>query len=97
PRATLCPYTTLFRSPGAARHVDEGARGGPLAVEHVHDPGNELQAPAALAGLDVRLGVAAVDAHRPMVEGVLPLQGVLLCQEIARDRKSTRLNSSHVA
>ena len=70
--------------PGAARHVDQGARGGPLAVEHVHDPGNELQAPAALTGFDVRLGVAAVDAHRPMVEGVLPLRGVLLCQEIAR-------------
>src|SRR6266496_1829969 len=52
PRSTLFPYTTLFRSPRAARHGDPRARS--------------------------RVGNA------------------LLCGRRSRDRKSTRLNSSHV-
>src|SRR2546426_4435307 len=62
PRSTLFPYTTLFRSRGAAR-----GRGGPL---HARD--------RRAAGLPAQHGE---DAPLPGGRG---------------DRKSTRLNSSHL-
>src|SRR2546430_13682066 len=61
PRSTLFPYTTLFRSNGAAAREHE---------RHAHD---------AMA----RFGI---DATADVGERT---------REIARDRKSTRLNSSH--
>src|SRR3712207_9492003 len=90
PRSTLFPYTTLFRS--ARREQDqrdrrERADGG--AEPHAQRLVAELDAMVpradrnaahdAVDALDLRL--AAVDGRRP--------------PRIPRDRKSTRLNSSH--
>src|SRR5258708_10691831 len=60
PRSTLFPYTTLFRSRPAARH---------------------------LRGLQ--------EAARPLGLGRIPDRQEALAPFPARDRKSTRLNSSH--
>src|SRR5437870_9760235 len=65
PRSTLFPYTTLFRSPGAA----------PAAA-----PGAPAAAGEAKKG-EEKKGEEKKDAAAPKKE----------------DRKSTRLNSSHVA
>src|SRR3712207_7309347 len=68
PRSTLCPYTTLFRSPGNAAEAAELTR---LTTSMEADYGK---------GTYCRPGkVGAEQATR---------QG-------GRDRKSTRLNSSH--
>src|SRR3712207_8947137 len=69
PRATILPYTTLFRSPRPAVHVGRPVRG-------VVD--------------------AAVDRRRAreLAEGRVEL-GCDVQRGVLRDRKSTRLNSSH--
>src|SRR3712207_8182041 len=67
PRSTLFPYTTLFRSPGAARPE----RGGPAVT------GPRI----AVVGGGI---VGAAVARR-----------LMSVDPSARDRKSTRLNSSH--
>src|SRR5438477_3028549 len=71
PRATLFPYTTLFRS------LDDHAGGGALGIE----------LGGALEG-----GVGVVDI---IIGELLALH--LLCGGDAGDRKSTRLNSSHMS
>src|SRR3712207_8288413 len=84
PRSTLFPYTTSFRSGQAVR--DHGAR---RAQEQRGLPGSarRLQAHAAHARLaaEVQLpgwgDAAGVDGHESPAR--------------ERDRKSTRLNSSH--
>src|SRR3712207_7039256 len=81
PRSTLFPYTTLFRSRPqvAGRHVDEGGLAGAVRA----DDGEEL------ARQDVEVdAVRRFDAAEGEAE---PARG----QEGRRDRKSTRLNSSH--
>src|SRR3712207_7603056 len=81
PRSTLFPYTTLFRSEGAARRLgvvaDAGDLGGPARRE-----GDLTRAGSSREGRVV--GAAA--------RGVGPSAG-----DVAEraDRKSTRLNSSH--
>src|SRR3712207_9077601 len=91
PRSTLFPYTTLFRSvavPGVGdplRPVDpEGREEEPLGAVGRHDldplPGE-------------RTIVEEVVAARPAVPAMRHDQHR---QKPARDRKSTRLNSSHV-
>src|SRR3712207_7646111 len=80
PRSTLFPYTTLFRSAGAARAAVDAdarrrvARGVARGLHTRHGAG----ARAAFDGVDVP------DAYR------LPGAG-----RARADRKSTRLNSSH--
>src|SRR3712207_7771018 len=79
PRSTLFPYTTLFRSRLGDRRLD-------LRVEHRVD---EL--------------VGKVRLLRPLhdADGIDAEDGALLRNDepdrhaLARDRKSTRLNSSH--
>src|SRR5699024_12852475 len=66
PRSTLFPYTTLFRSLGAASHSRR---------EHAH--------------VQRAVGLAQTGAGDVLVDRL----GLLLLQ----DRKSTRLNSSHVS
>src|SRR5207244_13299790 len=87
PRSTLFPYTTLFRS---RRKKNQ-------------------RAAARYAGLDDQLWPSAPDdlLHRNQVLGVLddrePQPGKVIgvpmpaagIEPVARDRKSTRLNSSH--
>src|SRR3712207_8331618 len=81
PRSTLFPYTTLFRS---RRRADA----------------------AAGAGVNRRAGGGRARDLRPLVlafeEGAaeagvnnLPRQDFVVSARAARDRKSTRLNSSH--
>src|SRR5690606_40351399 len=93
PRATLFPYTTLFRS---APRVDDARRAAFLLQEELGvacDAGGKVrrQRERLVEGVGVqRLGVPLRRRHgldgraRDVVEHVL------------RDRKSTRLNSSHV-
>src|SRR3712207_8868994 len=81
PRSTLYPYTTLFRSLGDRRHErDAGLLGG------------EVRARAGAT-----LGAVEVNDVRPALGGhahvVVHARGAQL--ELDRDRKSTRLNSSH--
>src|SRR5436309_8970846 len=82
PRSTLFPYTTLFRSPGV-RQMVHGRRG--------------LLAIVAQQARRPKLGEAKVeDLHlpRPAQKNIRRLD--VAVRDAARDRKSTRLNSSHV-
>src|SRR3712207_7393631 len=79
PRSTLFPYTTLFRS--RQRPVAPVADGPPRATDRRRG--------VAPAGAEAALGAAAQSADRPL--GVRGHRGAAL----PRDRKSTRLNSSH--
>src|SRR3712207_7952092 len=83
PRSTLFPYTTLFRS---------------VLAHHEHAVvARELDVEAVVHGLDERQ-LADGDGHQTWTSG--PSSGAAaaaprsLCSS-ARDRKSTRLNSSH--
>src|SRR5256885_13307665 len=83
PRSTLFPYTTLFRSLGAAR------------VVRAHLPDGALLRPRA--GLRVPAAGPRAGPH-PVVQCIR--LGVLHPYRVPRaaraDRKSTRLNSSHL-
>src|SRR3712207_3768907 len=87
PRSTLFPYTTLFRSWGGRR----GALGSTGEEEEAPQGGAEGEQLAEQGQFDDirRLG--------PRVRtGDVGEQGVeLLAQLLYKDRKSTRLNSSH--
>src|SRR5690349_24125447 len=80
PRSTLFPYTTLFRSADLSVRFDDGLE-------------DEVDQPF----LDRRAGLPLkVDRHRAAGERLAgPVDFVEQLQE-ALDRKSTRLNSSHV-
>src|SRR5690606_39283359 len=82
PRSTLSPYTTLFRSPALLESGQLPALGPLLGIEHL---GPEVEQPAAVAVVKPDRELARVGP------GCLcgPYDGSL-------DRKSTRLNSSHV-
>src|SRR3712207_8793872 len=80
PRSTLFPYTTLFRSTG----------------RHRLNRGGHRQANAALH----RVVVVRMRAHQPTIDHVRrrtaegkSKREIIRC--LKRDRKSTRLNSSH--
>src|SRR5207248_11373930 len=93
PRATLFPYTTLFRSDeqrggDADREIDHEGDGALAVIGDLHGErhalgGHELAAVAS-ATIEERRGELVPDGH-------LELQ-VTVGHE---DRKSTRLNSSH--
>src|SRR3712207_8961393 len=82
PRSTLFPYTTLFRSrPGSAPGRRAGGERGMR---------NLRAAPLITCRYLDRGG------NRCTAEAADPTGEVLLClRHLARDRKSTRLNSSH--
>src|SRR5258705_10270104 len=82
PRSTLFPYTTLFRS--VTNHRDRMCH--PELFHRVsetcsHGSGNSNQLPAAAGVLRVGPAPVPVSDHRTA---------------LAQDRKSTRLNSSHL-
>src|SRR5699024_12280466 len=93
PSSTLCPYTTLFRSDGPGhfrRHVGLVVLG--------QDLGGDERAVLHVAGGDHALALAeqvrknALVDHGHLVEAVGDHE-----IHLQRDRKSTRLNSSHVS
>src|SRR2546422_7539397 len=81
PRSTLFPYTTLFRSQVRhhARRALEPAQHGPHFVA-AQDHGQSLRALGAHDPVEPR------EVDLPWLDGVVRAK---------RDRKSTRLNSSH--
>src|SRR5207253_7735821 len=82
PRPPLFPYTTLFRSARAGREA------GVVVRDSSHPCGCAESDPQALAGV-----AAAVAVCVPLVG--IGHEGTIVQER--RDRKSTRLNSSHVA
>src|SRR5437870_6999771 len=81
PRATLFPYTTLFRSwrsVGSEAHVDAG-----VVAHQKRVPGAE--------------GSIANPGHQRVVGHDVFRHELARGFEVTLDRKSTRLNSSHVA
>src|SRR5690606_42055033 len=90
PSSILFPYTTLFRSARARVRVDHQPV---LDVEDLKDVA--IVGPLEVGGL--------VDGERLQLPGAVPTEGSPLGARIgrsvaggSRDRKSTRLNSSHV-
>src|SRR2546422_11771076 len=90
PRSTLFPYTTLFRSPFFAAGIGD--------LLHITDEPWDVQ---ELGDRSVLLGFF-VDHHRRAHAAVgmaaaayLTPVGTGTVDEIGKDRKSTRLNSSH--
>src|SRR5256885_16616912 len=91
PRSTLFPYTTLFRS-----HLEEAvelARAGhhEALAEHLFDEIEERLEALAFLGADEQDGGELEEAHL-----LTQALGVLVAIHAAGDRKSTRLNSSHL-
>src|SRR3712207_8138346 len=83
PRSTLFPYTTLFRSQGADhRHED-------VADEGLDD------APERRPDDDADRKVDHVAAQRELLEFLEHDEPPTSRRRRVRDRKSTRLNSSH--
>src|SRR3712207_9574723 len=90
PRSTLFPYTTLFRS----RQFFEPRRAASrLPVwqppADVLETEREVLILVALPGVDPNAVEAAIE------DGTLFVAGVRALPDELRDRKSTRLNSSH--
>src|SRR3712207_6884487 len=81
PRSTLFPYTTLFRS----------VRKGLLELRDVRDMGEEAQLDLAVIRRD---DLVAFRRHEGGAD-LAPLLGADRDVLEVRDRKSTRLNSSH--
>src|SRR2546426_12110126 len=91
PRSTLFPYTTLFRSNVGNFYIQlasEKDRGRVLAIIKEH------------AKPDQRIFVGVIDPINPRIETPEEVRDrVLEAAEfilLAQDRKSTRLNSSHL-
>src|SRR5256885_17270876 len=88
PRSTLFPYTTLSRSV-----PDNG--GEPLQLAYSPEPEQALETAGGIARALPLLGdvfwLAAGDVYAPDFD--FPFEAA---REFAADRKSTRLNSSHL-
>src|SRR5258708_39915756 len=90
PRSTLFPYTTLFRSAGVLRHHRAGHDAHAPAAP---DLAREFAAGVSRADLGERHRLARAEVvvpHRVAVHRRVVVRG-----DVDRDRKSTRLNSSH--
>src|SRR5207249_10762799 len=81
PHLTLFPYTTLFRSTRRSPRHAIGRRRSRLGAGR--DPAGSLKAARAFPLRPTRLARRRARCRRPRSQG--------------RDRKSTRLNSSHVS
>src|SRR5205814_3837453 len=92
PCSTLFPYTTLFRS------FDDVAERGQMReqIEMLKDcadpPAKFIHAPPVLAPGKRRLELDIRTLDRPTVDSLQTIQAT----QQSRDRKSTRLNSSHL-
>src|SRR5256885_3459914 len=90
PRSTLFPYTTLFRSGADIRNDDVvvGQCGSEVGKNSLR---LEREGTVATALLQFVL------QHFPELQAVRgDVRSGPLCQRVERDRKSTRLNSSHL-
>src|SRR5438034_3550939 len=85
PRSTLFPYTTLFRSRLDAE-MDLGSRRGPVGTI----PDLDRLVPGGAGPRVAGRAVPGPESHRRFLVDAAPRAGPAL-----RDRKSTRLNSSH--
>src|SRR5699024_11687872 len=87
PKATLFPYTTLFRSENIKKEAE--------AYNKLNIPGRYLSE----LPLDIDVEAAIQMDHQAEIQPVSFLHGVLeaVKQTNGQDRKSTRLNSSHVS
>src|SRR5690242_21304955 len=85
PRSTLFSYTTLFRSDQLAVHLDPGG------LAEIADP-QVAHLVAPLGQRATQRGLGLLDAREPG-GGDLDAVG----DPRAQDRKSTRLNSSHMS
>src|SRR5439155_21993277 len=91
PRSTLFPYTTLFRS--AQRHLLQ-----PLLEEGVAEPQEHAGILRVLHCADAKRLDRLVELVATQEQLSHPEISVRLVRiELHEDRKSTRLNSSHVA
>src|SRR5207253_10140107 len=96
PLPPLFPYTTLFRSGGraaAVEHVDHLLV--QLALRREALAGRDLAHVAIIGG--ARRVVVEIDPSPAAARPGLELDGVQVLHVEGADRKSTRLNSSHVA
>src|SRR3712207_8680713 len=82
PRSTLFPYTTLFRSIGAAI-LGTGGGGDPFIGKVMAQQAMEEEGPVLLMDPD------------ELDDGALVLPTAMMGAPTVIDRKSTRLNSSH--
>src|SRR5690606_40893203 len=87
PRAALFPYTTLFRSQGDEGHAEE--------PDHVVAMLEFCSLLCHLERQALTNGQATDSYQRALRDFITRYLGPLL-DAISRDRKSTRLNSSHV-
>src|SRR5207249_10070653 len=96
PISTLFPYTTLFRSHieavGVARAVMTGKALDAHAQEHAPDLGRHPVNPVQT----VQTPVIVAIGKRPIAGRSLP-DWIINGHGCRQDRKSTRLNSSHVS
>src|SRR5207249_10691004 len=99
PRSPLFPYTTLFRSVGFSGHADLAAEAGADVVFVVNLLVRNLQDGNGNASMTAR-GMYTImeQAGRIYSQNLLTLGLATLAVKFPRtaDRKSTRLNSSHV-
>src|SRR5256885_12987982 len=82
PRSTLFPYTTLFRSTNPREMSQEVVEAVKLARLHLYNQG-------------LFCGAQAVSWELEEL-GFSPIPSLRTISRIIRDRKSTRLNSSHL-
>src|SRR3712207_7480997 len=83
PRSTLFPYTTLFRSSAYLNYMGTYVTNGRIQISG--DKLNVEQHP------DMQVFVKAINMGQHAFNGELRY----LIEDVERDRKSTRLNSSH--
>src|SRR3712207_8584642 len=83
PRSTLFPYTTLFRSPAVE------------AARTIPSEGKEHGQRDDLAGIELGLGLFGHIAHHRIDPNEHANDKIISRHANLRDRKSTRLNSSH--
>src|SRR2546429_6180226 len=89
PRSTLFPYTTLFRSLGEEQGEVAGAAGTRLIIDPIDGTRNFVR------GIPVFATLLAIETEGQVVAGVASAPALRARWRAARDRKSTRLNSSH--
>src|SRR5690606_42158158 len=87
-KSTLFPYTTLFRSDSIALDTDGN---GNIIVSGILSATTN-----AIAGSDLIIRFSAIIDGTAASRGGIDNVQVLITPEPASDRKSTRLNSSHV-
>src|SRR5256885_13427220 len=91
PRSTLFPYTTLFRSDRAVGRVLEALGG--VGRDQPEGRARQQEAPVRIRLARRRAEPAVADAERRRQRVV---EGQVLLVPVDQDRKSTRLNSSHL-